>query len=112
MLPLSHLLQSMSAEIEAIAGRLRHYEDAVLKLAAHSQTRPPRELQDIDRAIQTADDIALGLRIVSSEVSAQVSVPTQPLAQGLKLADLRASLLAPGEAEMQQAGKSGRIEVF
>ncbi|TNF59004.1 MAG: hypothetical protein EP307_11265 [Rhodobacteraceae bacterium] len=102
----------MSAEIEAMACRLRHYEDAVLTLAAHSETRPPRELQDIDRATQTAADLALALRVVSSEVPPDIMVPTQPLEQGLKLADLRACLLAPGYAGTYRAGQPGQVEVF
>ncbi|MBF9031121.1 hypothetical protein HKCCE3408_12015 [Rhodobacterales bacterium HKCCE3408] len=105
------LVEATGRELAHTAAILRRAEEAILT-ALSDPERDAFQMADVqllDLAIQTLDELAPFMAALSSGVSDTRTVDTSSLIEGLRLAGLRARLTRTGHAAPPE---DGSIEMF
>lgn len=106
------LVAAIGQELDNTAALLRRAEEAILTALANPQSDAFQmaDIQLLDLAIQTLDDLSPFIVALSAGLSDTKSVDTNQLMESLRLAGLRARLNRSGTAVT--SGSSGSIELF
>ena len=106
------LIAAIGQELENTSAVLRRAEEAILTALADPE-RDAFQMADVqllDLAIQTLDDLSPFIVALSAGLSDTKTVDTEKLMQNLRLAGLRARLSRSGTTGLQSDG--GSIEMF